>query len=438
MEAADHAQRRPEAYLWFLVLFLTLAGTISYVDRQILALMIGPVKRDLGIGDTEVGLLIGLAFSLFYSAMMLPMAWLADTRSRRAVIGFGMAAWSLMTALSGLSRDYGHLFLARMGVGVGEAALNPAAFSLLADSAPRDRVPFLVGVFTAAPFIGIGLANIVGGALVEALEAAPPVNLPLVGELRSWQATFFVVGLPGAALSLLALLIREPPRPVASRPAEAAIAPVLSFLVRRRGVLALHFGGFTLLAIEAFMAFAWMAEFFIREHGLSRATVGQAYGLIALVFGLSGSVLSGALASAWMRRGQTDATLRLTLLAALAMTPLAIALPLAPRPDAALALLAVLTFFMAWPAGLGVAALQALAPSELRGRVVALYLLLINLVPVSLGPVLAGLVNDFVFGRPDALGESLLLLAAILYPLGALLVLCALAPFRRALEEAPK
>jgi len=433
----DRGAGRPEGYLWFLVLFLTLAGTVSYVDRQILALMIGPVKRDLGVSDTEVGLLIGLAFSLFYSAMMLPMAWLADTRSRRLVIGGGMAAWSLMTALSGLARNYGELFLARMGVGIGEAALNPAAFSLLADSAPRNRLPFLVGVFTAAPFIGIGLANMLGGTLVQLLESAPPVHLPFVGPLRSWQVTFLVVGIPGVALSLLALLIREPPRPPAEGPRPgAAVAPVLRFLAERRTLVGLHFAGLTLLAIEAFMAFAWMAEFFIREHGMSRADIGQAYGLIALVFGLSGSILAGRLASVLMQRGRQDATLLLVLAAALAMTPLAIALPLAPTGPA-LGLLAALTFFMAWPAGLGVAALQAVAPSEVRGRVVALYLLLINLVPVTLGPVLAGLVNDLVFGRPDALGETLLLLAAILYPLGALLVFCALAPFRRALEAAP-
>lgn len=423
------------ARLWVLVAFLSAASVLSYVDRQILALMIGPVKRDLGISDTQVGLLIGLAFSLFYSAMMLPMAWLADKYSRRTVIGVGMFSWSFMTALSGLARTYEQLFVARMGVGIGEAALNPAAYSMIADAAPAERQPFFVGIFTAAPFVGIGLASILGGALIGFLESAPPISAPIVGELRSWQWTFLLLGIPGMVLSLLAFRLSEPERKVSKEPeVGGVIRPVVRFIRAHPLFVSLHFGGLLLLAVQAFTSFAWTAEFFIREHGMSRAEVGFAYGLIAMIGGLSGSTFAGYLAGALLKRGVADATMRLVAIAAVLMAPLAIALPLAPNAGVALAVLAPLTFLMAWPAGLGVAALQSVTPGEARGRVLAVYLLLINFLPVSIGPLMVGLVNDLVFAGA-AIGQTFLLLAAIIYPAGALLAFLSLKPFRSALAR---
>jgi MFS family permease len=430
-----------EAYLWYVVLFLTCASTLAYIDRQILALMIGPVKRDLGISDTQIGLLVGLAFSLFYCAVTVPIAWLADVSSRRAVIGAGILSWSVLTGLSGLAQNYAQLFLARMGVGLGEATLGPAAYSLLSDYFPRERLPLAVAVFATAPFIGVGLANMLGGGLVELLETLPPVDLPLVGAVRSWQVTFFVVGAPGLLLALLTFSIREPGRRGRMRlhvlqGAAAPWAEVFAFMRQNGRLFALHFVGFLFLAMQGWTIFAWLIEFFVRVHGMSRAAIGFTYGAIALSAGLTGSVTAGQIATSLLRRGSTDGTMRLTVVAACIMAPLAVVMPLISEVRVAVGLLIPLTFFMAWPPGLGVAALQAVTPNELRGRVIAFYLLFVNFLSFTLGPFLVGFFNDSVFHSEAAIGRTLSTLAAASYPLAALTLIACLSPFRAAVARA--
>ena len=208
---ADDARGRRTA--WFAVGFLTLAATLSTVDRQILALMIGPIRRDLAITDSQIGLLGGLAFSLLYTVFTLPAAWLADRRSRRAVVTGGLLLWSAMTAVCGLTHRFLALFLARMGVGLGESALSPAACSMMSDLFPRERLPNAIGVFAAAPFLGVGLANIVGGQVIQHFETTGPMILPILGPVRSWQVMFLALGLPGVALAAFGwLTLREPLR----------------------------------------------------------------------------------------------------------------------------------------------------------------------------------------------------------------------------------
>jgi predicted MFS family arabinose efflux permease len=432
------APGRSAAYLWYVVGFLTLAATISYIDRQIVALMVGPLKRDLGMSDTQIGLVVGLAFAVPYSAMLIPMAWLADTRSRRAVIGAGIFLWSLMSAASAFARDYTHLFVARMGVGVGEATLSPSAYSLLSDYFSKDRLPIAVGVFSTAPFIGIGLANMLGGPLVQYLEAVPAVELPLIGQARSWQLAFLIVGIPGLLFALLTLTVAEPVRRgllAAGNTAERVPWKViLRFVLDRRAFFALHFCGLVSMAIQAWMLFAWVAEFFIRQHGMLRGEIGTIYGLIALTAGITGSITAGRIATVMVRRGAVDATLRLVGISALAMAPLAIAMPLVADRATALALLTVITFFMAWPPGLAIVALQVITPNEFRGRIIAGSLVLTNFLSFTLGPLLVGFFNDSVFHSEAAIGRTLATLASVSYPVAALSFFYCLRHFRAALR----
>jgi MFS family permease len=422
---------------WPLVLFLTAAATLSYVDRQILALMIGPVKRDLGISDTQVGLLVGLAFALFYSAMILPMGWLADTRNRRAILGAGIFSWSVFTALSGLARNYTQLFLARMGVGVGEATLSPVAYSLLSDTFARERLPLAVGVFATAPFIGIGLANILGGWLVETLERAPPIDLLGLGVVASWQLTFFAVGLPGVLLALGALLFREPPRRGASaHDHDSSWSEVFRLLGRHRSFFALHFSAFVLTALQGWALFGWVVEFLIRKHEMTRSAAGLAYGAIALTAGLLGSITGGRVATTLLERGKADATLRLCLFAALALAPLTVAMGLAPSLPIAVMLLAPVSFFMAWPPGLSIAALQAVTPNRTRGRAIGIFMVIVNFLAFTLGPVLVGFFNDVIFPSKDGIGHTLALLSVIGYPAAALCLWVALPRLRAAVRDA--
>ena len=209
-------------YAWFVVLVLTIAYTCSFIDRQILTLLIEPIRRDLHITDTQVSLLGGLAFSILYTTLGIPIARLADQTHRRNLMAAGLAFWSIMTATCGLARSFWGLFAARIGVGVGEAALSPAAFSLLADYFPPQRLARAISVYSMGLYFGAGLALMIGGSVVKAVSSAPVHELPIIGEVFPWQMTFFAVGLLGLPALLLMFTIREPVRRgVAQKPAPA-------------------------------------------------------------------------------------------------------------------------------------------------------------------------------------------------------------------------
>ena len=211
--SSDVAGRASGAYLAYVIGLLTVASTLSFIDRQILNVMIGPIKRDLGgLSDTQISLIIGLAFSLIYSLASWPLARLADQYNRRNIIAAGIFTWSLMTAVAGFAHNFWQLFCARMGVGIGEASLGPASTSLLADTLEQHRLPLAFGIVATAPFVGTGLASIVGGPLIDYLEARPAVVLPVFGELFSWQMVLVLVGLPGILLAGLMFTMKEPGR----------------------------------------------------------------------------------------------------------------------------------------------------------------------------------------------------------------------------------
>jgi MFS family permease len=424
---------------WYAVSFLTIAASLSTVDRQILALMIGPIKRDLAINDSQVGLLGGLAFTLLYTFATLPAAWLADQRSRRLVVTGGMVLWSLMTASCGLTHRFITLFLARMGVGVGESALSPAAYSMLSDLFPKRTLPIAIGLITAAPFIGVGFANIVGGQLVQHLEAAGPTVLPVLGAVKSWQAIFLLLGIPGIILALIGrFTLTEPPRrglAAGDLHKPLSLAQIATFLTGRRRFLTLHFIAFIALSIQGWGLFFWVVEFLVRERGMNHAQAGLEYGTLALVMGLSGSVISGRIAASLQARGDSNATMRLVLLSVAILGPLAILMPLVPRAWETLTLLIPITFLMGWPGGLGTTALQFIAPNELKGRIIALYMLVVNCISLTLGPWLGGLISDRLFAG-ISLGGSLCLMAAIDYPLATICLLLCLKPFRAAMDKA--
>jgi MFS family permease len=211
------------AYAWFVVGVLLLAYTLSFIDRMILSLLVGPIRADLGISDTQMSLLMGFAFAIFYSLLGVPLGWLADRGNRKALIVGGVAAWSLMTAVCGLARGYGGLFLARIGVGVGEATLSPAAYSMLGDYFPRERLGRAMAVYSIGVPLGSGVALVAGAFVVRFVTEGAPVPLPLLGALEPWRLAFLIVGLPGLLVAaLIALAIREPAR---RGPGAAAAGP---------------------------------------------------------------------------------------------------------------------------------------------------------------------------------------------------------------------
>jgi MFS family permease len=387
------------------VAVLTLAYTFAFVDRQVISLLVTPIKRDLGLSDTQLSLLMGLSFALFYTLIGVLIGPLADRGSRRGLAAGGFVLWSAMTAACGLARSFGGLFLARMGVGIGEAALSPAAYSMIADEVPAERRATALGVYSSGIYLGSSLAISLGGALVHRAGASEMVELPLIGSVRPWQAVFLLLGASGIVAALLFATVREPPRRApASREGWGAL---IAFYRERRGFLWGHHGGFALLSLAGYATAYWIPTFLERRHGWSPATIGEIYGPIVLVAGVLGVVGGGRIADRLKRRGVLDANLRVALAAALLLAPLGAAFPWVDSPRTCAVLLALFTCASSLPWGVAAAALADAVPDRMRGQASAVYLLAINAVGLGLGPTLVALVTDHVFADEKSLHLSL-------------------------------
>lgn len=403
---------------WYVVAVLTLANVSGFVDRQILSLLVEPIKRDLAVSDTQVSLLMGLSFAVFYSVLGIPIGRLADRSSRRAIVAVGAALWSLMTALSGLARSFGQLFVMRIGVGVGEATLGPSAVSLIADAFPRERRGTAMSVYMLGTFLGSGIAYALGAWVVALMADQSAWQWPLVGTIRPWQSVFFVVGLPGLVIAALAMTMREPPRAGADAVMPASgvgAAPsgppsfgeVRAYLWRhRRTMLTLSFG-FACSAAVNYGIGAWLATFFVRTHGWTASEAGTLQGLLTMTLGVVGTLLGGWLTDRWVRAGRVDAPVLVGVLAAAGMIGTAGVYPLVSSATVAAVLLAPVNIFAAMPWGAAHAAIAEALPARMRGQGSAVYFLVVNLFAGAFGPTAVALLTDQVFGDPSALRWSL-------------------------------
>jgi MFS family permease len=409
----------PNARAWSLIALLVVAYATALVDRQLLTLLVEPVKRDLGITDTQFSLLVGLAFTLFYTLMGIPCGWLADRGSRRNLLIVSVLFWSVMTALCGLAHNFFTLFLARIGVGVGEAGLTPAAYSMIADSFAPQRRARPIGVFATGAILGGGLALVVGGAMVGWASKAPPVVLPVFGALKVWQLTFVLVSALGPVIALAFLFVREPLRHEAKETASAATLSLKQFLGQHGRLFALLAVGYSLINAAMAAYVTWTPALFTRVHGWSIARIGTVYGVVLLVFSSSGILIGGWLVDRLVSRGLRDAVLRVALAGCLAALPFALAAPYVPNGELAMALIAVMSFLFGLTQ-LPAAALQAIAPNRVRARIIALYVLCSNLIAYTLGPLGVALINDRLFGNPARIGQAIAILVALVAPVGAL------------------
>jgi MFS family permease len=361
-----------------------------------------------------------------------------DARSRRAVIALGILTWSVMTAACGAAAHFWQMFLARVGVGAGEAALLPGATSLLADCFPPRRRGLALGVFATGIFLGTGLALIVGGLLIKALEGKQ-FALPLLGELKPWQFVFYAVGLPGVLVALLMLTVKEPPRLGIGleRGAKGGLplGEVFAYLRDNRRTVVCHNLAFTLLAFAGYAASAWIPTMFVRMHGWSAGEIGVRFGLIALVVGPLGSVTGGWLCDRLEARGRRDGKLRVGLLAAVGTIPAGIAFPLIPDPWLSLLAIVPSFFFVSFVWGLAPAALQEIMPNRMRGQATALYTGFLNLAGLGLGPTSVAVVAEFVLGDPGRINIAIALVVPVAALLSALLFRAGFRPYVLTLEQ---
>ena len=418
MSSSPEGYPRP-AVAWYMVILLLVIYTFSFIDRQILGLLGEAIIKDFGISLTQFGLLTGFAFAVFYTLFGLVCARIADSRSRRGLIAIGLFVWSLMTAATAFARNFTALFLFRVGVGVGEATLAPAANSLLADSFPKHKLSTALSVYSMGIPVGTALAFVVGGSAIGLADQIPDVTIPGAGLVTGWQKVFLIVGVPGLLLTALLWSFKEPSRKGAfagggSLPVNTVIAHVRG---RARAYSAICFG-VSLNAALGFGSATFVALFFSNYHGMGPAEVGVTFGSITIITGPVGLLVGGYLADRWYKKGRKDGHI-LALMAA----PLGYAIPSMVFPfvgDTVIAwtLLGIANLFINLPSGVAYASLQLITPNQMRGQIIAMYVLCANIIGYGAGPFLLGLFTDQLFGGDIMkLHLSLALLAGITTPL---------------------
>ena len=430
MGTTENGHAKSMAYPWLVVAILMVAYVFSFVDRQILNLLVGPIRRDLGISDTQMSLLMGFSFAIFYTILGIPLGRLADSRSRRGLIAAGVVVWSLMTALCGLARSYWQLFVFRIGVGVGEATLSPAAYSMIADYFPPERRATAISVYSMGIYLGSGIAFLLGGLVIQFAVAQGATTLPLIGDVRPWQLVFFVLGGSGLIFSFAFLLVREPPRQgVDASVSQVSFGAVVAHLWRNRRTVLCHNLGFAMIAFCSYGTAAWVPSFFIRTFNWKAGEVGIIYGLIVMVFGCLGILFGGWLTDRWLKQGKTDAALRVGICASVVAIVGGVYLLVGSGTLAAI-LMVPSVFALGMPFGAAPAAIVAIVPNQMRGQTAAVYLFIVNLIGLGVGPTAVALVTDYVFANDLALKWSMLIVGTVANLAAIGLLAAGLKPYR--------
>jgi len=416
------AARPSLLYSWLVVGFLMVLYTSSFIDRQILALLVKPIRSDLKIDDFEYGLLTGLAFVGIYSLAGLPIGVLVDRWSRKGVILVGVTAWSLMTAACGLTNSFGSLFATRIGVGIGEATLSPASYSLISDLFPKDKLGRALSLYGLGIPLGSGLALVIGGQVVASIAQIGSIDLPIVGLTRPWQAVFMAIGLPGLILALLAIfVVKEPKRhkSQAEIDSQPTIGEALSFFWQNIGAYAGLFMGMGLLAMYGYGCVAWYPTLLERVYGFTIRDAGLFLGISTLIFGGGGGLLAGWMADRLLARGRPDGHYLVSIGYCLGFAITGAVGSASASPYVCFPLIALSLAFSNTIIGVVAAALQILTPPRMRGLISSLFLAMAAFIGFAFGPSAIGFITSHIFHDDQMVGYSLAIVAAIFPTLGA-------------------
>jgi MFS family permease len=401
--AAESVKPYPSAAAgWFLVVMLTVGYIFSFVDRYILGLLIEPIKAEFDLSDRSIGWLLS-AFTLVYGFVGIFMGWLVDRGKRLWIVSIGVALWSLATVATGMAKNFVQLFTARMGVGIGEATLSPATFSMIGDSFPTEKRGKPIAFYSAALPIGAGLASLLSGAVIAWTASSGNQSLPFFGELSPWRYTMIIVGLPGLLLALIFLLMKEPAR----RPAAASsdvisgsgFTDALRYLWDNK---ALYIGFVLVICAMTAIAYSqgFLAPTFERTWGWSPQKYAYVNGIALLLIGPLNMMIMGSISDWWTKKGVKDASLRILYIGFFIMIPSGVIPLFMPTAELAFALLCINTIGIGIVSAIGVTSLLVITPAQIRGQVVALYYLAISWFG-SLGPIAVGELSSGVFGEDN-------------------------------------
>ena len=420
---------------WWLALCLTIAATVATIDRNVLTLLVEPIKADLHLTDVRMSVILGAAFALSYTAALIPAGWLADRFSRKAIVAGGIGLWSLMCVGCGLSTTSTQLFWTRVGVGAAEGSIPPSIYAMFRAGIGERRRGRAFSLLAVAPMYGAGLAVIIGGALASLYSAMGPVAIPGVGLLKPWQMTLFTVGLAGLPLGLLALTIREPAR-VVDR--SAADAPgYLDALRYARTKPALYAGLFTYALANQMIGIAyavWSPAMLHRVWGYSSGQISSTFGFLLLFGAPLGLLLTGLLIDRAGKVGDRRAPIWIALAVGIVITVTATATPLLHDRAAFWALFATQVILGGIPIASSNVVLANVTPNRFMAKLSAINLCGQGVFGVSLGPTLAAYLGDHLFHQAAqrSIGYGLSLMSIVA---GTTAILCMVVVLRRSKRD---
>ena len=425
------------AIAWTTVGILSLTYMFSFLDRQILVLLIDPIKADLNITDTGVSLLTGFAFAIVYTVMGIPMGRLADLWIRKYVIIIGVTIWSLLTVSCGFARNFTQLFLARMGVGVGEAALTPTAYAMIADLFPPNKLARAMSIFVLGSAAGNAASLLAGGFVIGFAQDIGTLSIPVFGEIRPWQLVLIVVGIASLLMVIPLSLTPEPKRHGkikqidSSDPDHMSFREVLHYMWSHKTFYGPYIGGICLLALFMYGGLAWIPTYFIRIQGWDAAETGMRLGIIYLVPSIVGGLFAGWLTDHFFNKGHRGAPLYIMITIAIILVPLVPFFIYVPVMSAKMVGLVSFYFCISMIAILFPTIIQMATPNQIRSQVSAIILFAINLVGIGFGPTSIALVTDYGFHDDLAIGHSIAIVGATVYGIGAVILFYAVKPFIR-------
>lgn len=427
-------------YAWYVVGVLLLAYISSFIDRQIISLLVKPIKTYFGISDTQMGVLMGLSFAVLYTLVGIPIGLMADRMNRKRIISWGILVWSVMTIFCGIAGNYSLFFLARVGVGIGEAALSPAAYSIISDYFPKKKLATALSVYNMGIYLGSGLSILIGAAL-RTMIGKENIVLPLVGEIFSWQMIFFYIGLPGILIVFLVQTIKEPKRVefevVKETTDISSFKEIMAyFKVNSRTFMYLNFS-MAFMSLATYAGVYWIPTMLNRVHDWDDTKAGITFGLLVTVFSTLGVITGGRYADYLTKKGVVQAKMlsgfkgmlaAICCTAGLVMTDINIGIYF----------IAGYCFFSSFPFGSATAAIQEIVPNKMRAIFSAFFLFVVNIIGLGFGPLTVGFLNDSIFNDPNQIHYSIFIAQVIGCSLSALCLYLGLKPFIKSVDYLKK
>lgn len=427
-------------YEWYVVGVLLLAYISSFIDRQILSLLVKPIKASFGITDTQMGILMGLSFAVLYTLVGIPIGLMADRMNRKRIISWGILVWSIMTVFCGIAGSYSLFFLARVGVGIGEAALSPAAYSIISDYFPKKKLATALSVYNMGIYLGSGLSILIGAAL-RTMIGKENVVLPLIGEVFSWQMIFFYIGLPGILLVFLIQTINEPKRvefESVKKTAEiSSFKEIMAYFKdNSRTFMYLNFS-MAFMSLATYAGVYWIPTMLNRVHGWADTKAGVTFGLLITVFSTLGVITGGRYADYLTKKGIVQAKMLSGFRGMIAAICCTVGLIISDI-NIGIYFIAGYCFFSSFPFGSATAAIQEIAPNKMRAIFSAFFLFVVNLIGLGFGPLIVGFLNDSIFKDPNQIHYSIFIAQVIGCSLSALCLYLGLKPFIKSVDYLKK